>query len=167
MWKTDIDLFRRSNHYESMKGVRHAKSTFAFATLLYCSPALAGPRSIECSALESEQADAGIDRLKDWPAVRNWFHRWAQCDDGGPAEGVSEAVSILLARHWNTTSRLASLSRRDPGFVDFVIRHIDETVPDDRWILVATSARTDCPTGATPLCKRINRAAKSAIQRKY
>jgi hypothetical protein len=125
--------------------------------LLWSRPASAAASRVECTSLESRRADDGTEALKDWSAVHDWYRRWAQCDDGGIAEGVSEAVSLLLASHWNTTGQLASLGRQDPAFADFVVHHIDESVPDDRWKGIAARARGACPTDARVMCNRIAR----------
>jgi hypothetical protein len=143
--------------------IRFAPGLIGAAALLWSGPALATGAQPACTELESRRADAGTEALKDWSAVHDWYRRWARCDDGGVAEGVSEAVSLLLAKHWNQTAQLASLGRRHPAFADFVVRHIDETVPDDRWKLVATRARAACPVGARVLCNRIERATRSLV----
>ncbi|MDB5449479.1 MAG: hypothetical protein JWQ52_607 [Phenylobacterium sp.] len=100
------------------------------------------------------------DSLRNWTAVYAWFRRWARCDDASIAEGVSDAVSTLLAKHWGATDHLAALGRKDRLFADFVVRHLDETVPADRLRTISASARTACPDRATVLCIRIERATR-------
>ena len=144
---------------------RLATAILLAVLLLLSHPVLAAVPRIECTSSDSQNADASTGTLRDWSAVHVWFLRWARCDDGGTGEGVSEAISLLLADHWNTTARLAFLGRHDPAFANFVILHIDETVPNDRWKRVARSARVACPVGARVLCNRIVRATQPLVPR--
>jgi hypothetical protein len=143
-----------------MNRIHLATAVLVAVMLLSSHPLEAAAPRVECTFSESRQADDGTDALKDWSAVHTWYRRWARCDDGGVAEGVSESISLLLATHWNTTTRLAALGRKDPGFADFVVRHVDETVPDDRLKQIAANARAACPRGERVLCNRIERATK-------
>jgi hypothetical protein len=52
-----------------------------------------------CTTQEAMKADEDTDHLDDWRAVYQSFKRFSQCDDGGIAEGCSEAVGKLLADH--------------------------------------------------------------------
>jgi hypothetical protein len=115
----------------------------------------------ECTSSESRLADDdGPESLKDWDAVHVWYRRWARCDDGGIAEGVSESVTVLLARHWTTLQRLAELGQKDQNFIAFVVRHVDDTVPADRLKLIIKKSQTACPAGQRRLCKQIEHAAR-------
>lgn len=144
----------------NMNRIRLTTAFLVAALSLSSRPALATPPPVECTYAQSRQADDATDALKNWSALHAWYRRWARCDDGGVAEGVSEAVTLLLANHWNTTARLALMGRKDPGFADFVVRHVDETVPDDRLRRIAAHANSACSKGERALCNRIERATR-------
>ena len=114
----------------------------------------------ECTLSESRQAEQATGSLPNWDTIYTWYRRWAACDDGGVAEGNSEAVTLLLAEHWAMTPRLAALGREDARFASFVVEHVDETVPAERLRRISANARKACPKGERVLCVRIERAAR-------
>jgi len=93
------------------------------------------------------------------PAAYQWFTRFSQCDDGGIAEGYSDAIGKLLADKWNQFPDLVKLAGKDKSFQSFVLRHLDETLPDDMLKKVAQNAKSQCPRDAAGLCKLIIRTA--------
>ena len=76
----------------------------------------------------TEQAERQTDALKSWNSVYRFYARFSQCDDGGIAEGTSDAVAKLLANHWDTVTELVKLISSHKGFENFVLRHVDETI---------------------------------------
>lgn len=105
-----------------------------------------------CSDQMARQAFDDVDHLKDWAAVQRSFKKFARCDDGGIAEGYSDAVAQLLAKHWNRLPDLIRLSSSDRVFKDFVIRHIDATDSEDDLKAADRNARLQCPPEAKGLC---------------
>jgi hypothetical protein len=112
-----------------------------------------------CTHLEAMQAEENTDHLRDWNAVYQSFTRFSQCDDGGIAEGYSDAIGKLLADNWNQFPDLVRLAAKDKRFQSFVLRHVDETIPDDTLKKLAQNAKGQCPTDAARLCKLIIRTA--------
>jgi hypothetical protein len=115
-----------------------------------------------CTTAEEKQALDQADSLKDWDAVYRSFTHFAQCDDGAIAEGYSDTVGRLLARDWKHLGTLAKLAATDERFENFVLRHIDETLPIDVLKTIARNAATGCPADQATLCGKILRKSRSA-----
>ena len=111
-----------------------------------------------CTKQEAMQAEESTDHLEGWSEVYQSFTRFSQCDDGGIAEGYSDAIGKLLADKWDQFPDLVKLATKDKRFQSFVLRHVDETIPDDMLKKVGQNARDECPTNAGGLCKLIIRA---------
>ena len=108
-----------------------------------------------CTQAEAKEAQIEAYQLNDWDSVYRSFKRFAHCDDGGIAEAYSDSVGRLLARDWKHLDALVRLTS-DPGFEEFVIRHIDETMSEDEAALVINNARQHCHSlAAKRLCKSI------------
>lgn len=159
-WLEDVDRAAGWPQFQLMSVLHPSMIALLVGLGLSPTPAVAATPAHECTLSESRQADKDTESLQNWDAVYAWFRRWSRCDDGGVAEGNSEAITVLLAEHWSTTTRLATLTRKDSSFADFVLDHVDETVPADRLRRISANARVACPKGARSLCIRIERAAQ-------
>jgi hypothetical protein len=51
--------------------------------------------------------------------------------------------------------RLATLSKSDPKFERFVVRHIDDLMSPDQSVTIASRVGAHCPPGARDLCATI------------
>lgn len=132
------------------------------ATALIVSLVLtASARSEEtnCTQEEAVQAETEASKLHDWDDVYRSFGRFQHCDDGAISEGYSDSIGRLLAHHWITLPRLNALASYDESFKRFVIRHIDETIPNDELKVIVVNASTLCPVKCERLCKLIEDAA--------
>jgi hypothetical protein len=105
------------------------------------------------------RADSATDNMKDWPTVYRVFKKYGKCDDGGIAEGNSDAIVQLLAMHWSSVGELSKLTKKDPMFERFVLGHIDGTVDYDQEKMIVAHARGECPSGMRKLCKRLMKKA--------
>lgn len=112
----------------------------------------------KCTKAEAMQAEKEADSLKSWDQVYRAYKRFSHCDDGAIAEGYSDSVTKLLADDWKSFNRLLALSNRSRGFRNFVLKHIDESVPGDRLAKIANNARSECPAGGRNLCLSIAKA---------
>jgi hypothetical protein len=121
-------------------------------------------QSTACTEEQAKRAFDAVDDLKTWESIRSFFRLYRQCDDGGIGEGVSDAVTKLLADHWTDFGTFVAITGSDPGFEKFVLRHIDATVPADRLQAISKNARDRCPPKSATICKRITVAASSAIK---
>lgn len=119
-----------------------------------------------CSAAEAEAADAIVDGLDSWNKIQNAVHRFGHCDDGGIAEGFSEAIARMLVDHWSDLPRLARLVQADPKFALFVTKHIDATLMPSDLERIASLATSACPQKLDALCQSIYKGATKALSKK-
>ena len=102
---------------------------------------------------------------KTWNDLYRLFTTYAAgCDDGAYAEGYSDFVAQSLAKHWSRLDELASLTKRDPNFKDFLLRHIDATGDEKDIKMLLNNARKHCPSTQSTLCKEIEKAALSVLK---
>lgn len=120
---------------------------------------LAKANESACSDEQAKAAEANAANLVSWKDLYLNFKSYANCDDGGIAEGFSESVSIILSEHWKDLKELSRLAASDQAFRHFVISHIDQTVPAERLALIAKNASRRCPSREERLCKEIYEAA--------
>ena len=109
----------------------------------------------ECSQQEAIAAEETASTLRTWPDLHATYVRYRHCDDGAIGEGFSESVSILVAEHGGDLKTLSNLTAKDRVFLQFVLRHLDETVPLDRWARIKANAKNRCPANARSLCNGI------------
>jgi hypothetical protein len=109
----------------------------------------------ECTRQEAISAEETASTLRSWSEVHSAFVRFRHCDDGAIGEGFSESISILIAEHWDQIGILSKLSAKNRAFRQFVLYHLDETVPSDRWSVIEANASKHCPPHAASLCKSI------------
>lgn len=109
----------------------------------------------ECTGLIAKAAEISVDRLQTWRSVATWRRQYGNCDDGGIAEGVSDAIARLLANKWREVPKLARLIKLDPRLEPFVLGHLNES--DDWGDLdrIAAQAHSSCPKESEALCKRL------------
>ena len=112
-----------------------------------------------CTQQEEKQAGQDIDHLENWDKIYRSYRNFSHCDDGYIAEGYSDAVGKLLAEKWIRFARLAVLLKADPRFQEFVLRHIDGTLPPEMLDKIKENAQLHCPGRQTRLCRLITRAA--------
>jgi len=109
-----------------------------------------------CSPDQAKLAESETDNLKTWESVYSFYKRFAPCDDGGVAEGVSDHVAKLFANQWATVSGFVTLADNDQGFKKFVLRHVDATID---WThdgpKIRENARSHCPSNLNKLCKNL------------
>lgn len=117
-----------------------------------------------CSERDAIAADAMVDHVDSWSKVNTVFTRYGHCDDGGIAEGNSEAIARLLVDHWQTLPQLEALVRRHPALKAFVLRHIDTTLDTGDLSKIETLSLSSCPTGMGSLCRELGAAASHAKQ---
>jgi hypothetical protein len=117
-----------------------------------------------CSERQATAADAMVDHLDSWSKVNTMLKQYGHCDDGGIAEGTSEAIARLLVDHWERLPQLGKLIRHNPSLQAFVLRHIDTTLDTDDLTKIGTLSASSCPTGMSALCRDLGAAATKASQ---
>ena len=104
------------------------------------------------------ESGSGRRSLNSWDRIHDWYKNYRQCDDGGPAEGVSEAVARNLVDRWETLPRLGELAK-DSGFERFVLKHVDQTLNGDDLKKISTNAAKRCPVDLRSLCRALKSQA--------
>lgn len=117
-----------------------------------------------CTKEEAQSAEAVAATVNSWAQLKEQFDHYSHCDDGAIAEGFSESVSLLLADQWRDIPQLAEM-RPQPAFREFVLRHIDETAPEERLERIGENARERCPQGLEDLCQEIESRVNQILHR--
>ncbi|MGF6733688.1 hypothetical protein OKW50_005833 [Paraburkholderia youngii] len=117
-----------------------------------------------CTGNDAAAADAMVDHLHSWAQINSAFSKYGQCDDGGIAEGYSEAIARLLIDHWKALPELDKQIKLNPPLELFVRRHINSTLETDDLAKIITLSTRSCPKGISPLCKALANAASQAEQ---
>jgi hypothetical protein len=110
---------------------------------------------LSCGAERAQQAEQVAASAQSWRQLHDMFSRFATCDDGAIAEGFSESVTVLLAEKWDQLPELSSIAASDSTFETFVVRHIDESAPQERLSRIAALASQQCRPDFVALCQRI------------
>lgn len=113
-----------------------------------------------CTEQEAIAADKEASEITDWKILLRSYLRYNQCDDGSIAEGYSDSVSRLLSDDWNKTPNLIAIIKRNKGFCEFILKHIDETVPLSRLKKITFQAKNKCPNGGKTFCAAVLKASK-------
>jgi len=134
--------------------------TFVALLLLLCvSPASASEH--QCTNLESGAAVFVTGYLDSWKNMHLAYKQFRHCDEGGPAEGFSEADARLMADHWVDLPQALPIIDADPDFEKWVIRHLDETDDyKDLWKIDHLS-QTACPVQVKAFCRKIHTQIQS------
>jgi hypothetical protein len=109
----------------------------------------------KCTPTEAKRARAEAGHLQDWSSVYSSFKTFGHCDSGKIAEEYSYAISRLLAHHWNDVELLLGLAASDADFKQFVLRHINEDIPEEEAQLIINNSRQHCPPAGKWLCDAI------------
>lgn len=113
-----------------------------------------------CTPQQAKQAEKAVDSLNSWDRIHDWYKAYSQCDDGGQAEGMSEAVARNLVDRWERLSRLGELIK-DAGFRRFILKHVDATLNADDLEKIAVNAEKRCPTNLRALCRELKIRAEA------
>jgi len=117
-----------------------------------------------CTSAEAKRAEVQSEKLRSWRALYRSYQQYQQCDDGAISEGYSESVARILVDHWSSLPRLADLAKKDPGFQQFVLKHVDATDDIDDLNRVKKNAETQCPPGLKAICAELAKQAEGALR---
>lgn len=123
------------------------------AVISRCPPAMA--KAAETAAAEADS----------WPKLFRAYARYVACDDGAVWEGFSDSVTQLLSSDGSEWRHLAGLVKEDERFLAFVLKHMDETMPQERLARIEANARSNCPRQARRICESVLEAA-GALRRR-
>jgi hypothetical protein len=138
-----------------MRTIQLLGSVTALLLALTMATALPAESAKSCASAESRRARREAGHLEDWPSVYRSFKRFESCDRGNVAEEYSYAISRLLAHHWEQVGVLLGLAADDLEFKQFVLRHIDENIPEEEAQLIVNHTRQGCPAEGEWLCRAI------------
>ena len=125
---------------------------------LFGMASLANADVMQCPELDTCcQATNVASRTTTWPSFRDAIASARGCDDGWIAEAYSDQVSLMLSEHWAEVGELGRVCTSDPWLCEFVLKHLDETVPADRLLRIRDLAHTECPKEQRKLCKQIRK----------
>ncbi len=122
------------------------------------------PESKECPIPAEKRALTEADTLRSWDALYASYTLYLNCDDGAIAEGYSESVARILVDHWSTLDQLTVLTKKNPGFFRFTLRHIDATGDEKDLQRIQAAATTQCPPALHDICDAIAKRAASALK---
>ena len=123
----------------------------------YCIPVALADKWT-CTEEEAQSAEVIVATIDSWMRLYQQFKRYAHCDDGAIAEGFSESISLLLAEQWEDIQEASTVLIPNSAFQEFIIKHIDETVPDKRLERVRKNIRERCPLSLEDFCHKIESA---------
>ena len=112
-------------------------------------------QSKSCSIRQEDFADAAIDKVTTWTALRRWQLQYDGCDDGGTAEAVNGTVITLLTQRWNELMRIANVFEDNQRLRVFLLHHINEDMSDTEETRIKASVRGRCSPGNLRLCGQI------------
>jgi len=138
-----------------MRGMQLLGSVTVVLFALTMASALLGESANTCASSESRRARREAGHLQDWQSVYRSFKRFESCDRGNVAEEYSYAISRLLAHHWEQLDVLLGLAAEDLEFKQFVLRHLDENIPEEEAQLIVNNSRRRCPAEGEWLCRAI------------
>ncbi len=129
--------------------------------LVLATPALClGDQS--CSEEEAISAESVTPFIESWSGLQRAFKQYGHCDDGSIGEGFSETVARLITSSGPKLQELQSLSKTDPKFRSFVVRHVDATLLPGQLSAIERQMTHSCPRGAKALCNEITASARKA-----
>jgi len=102
-----------------------------------------------------KQAQREVSHIVDWEGLHDAFKRFGQCDSGHLEEEYSYTLGRLLARNWSQVDALLELADADPDFKRFILKYIDENIPEEQAQIITRNARNHCPEHGEWLCKAI------------
>jgi hypothetical protein len=129
-----------------------------FAAL--CPVSVAFGAEAGCPDRLARAAEKRVFEVRSWAALYSAYNKFAECDDGGIAEGFSDSVGRLLSTRGGSLDRLFDLTKNDQYFQQFVVRHVDETLSPDTLGLIRNNVSQHCPAKAARLCRAILEATQ-------
>ena len=121
-------------------------------------------RAQTCNGSEDTQASRSIARATSVVALQEVARKFPGCmAGGGIAEEVSGKVASVLSIHWRTSLAQVSQGTSGKEVEAFVLRNLNETDASEDLKRVLDHARHNCPAQFVRSCKRIEHAAKAAL----
>ncbi|NHZ96619.1 hypothetical protein [Massilia sp. CCM 8734] len=145
-------------------GFAHRRALGMVATVLLCACLIPAAHAKKCTEKQADAFEAMVDHLDSWEKVDQLRKQYGHCDDGGPAELLSEAIALQLADRWESLPELAKLIERDRALKPFVLRHVNSTLNDREVNRIQVQATSSCPAGLKGLCAELKKRAADAFK---
>lgn len=142
----------------------HRRALGMAATVLLCACLIPAAHAKKCTEKQADAFEAMVDHLDSWEKVDQLRKQYGHCDDGGPAELLSEAIALQLADRWESLPELAKLIERDRALKPFVLGHVDSTLNDREVNRIQVQATSSCPAGLKRLCAELKKRAADAFK---
>lgn len=117
-----------------------------------------------CAPAESIRVESDVAHLRDWQGVYQAYRINKLCNGDNVVEvwgSYSEVISNLLAEDWRNVDQLSQLTRKDPAFETFILKHLsDETIPEDVLVKIRLHASKECAAGQGALCSKLSKATE-------
>jgi hypothetical protein len=110
----------------------------------------------------AEAADSLVETVRDWQGLHRAYPELSPWDDGYVADGISDFVVQRLAKHWESFSDLATITRADTTFGTWVVLHIDATTDWDDLARIVRHAGAGGPRRDAALRQRVLEKARQA-----
>src|SRR5207253_7813371 len=116
-----------------------------------------------CSREQAIEAEGEASNLNDANSIYRSYKRFAQCDDGGIAEGYSDSVVRVLSDK-KEFDQFIGLAESDKEFYQFALKHIDAMADDKDLELIVKNAKSKCPKRAKSICSEVSKTAQTALE---
>ena len=123
-----------------------------FLIAAFIPTAHATPQAKVCTPAEAVKAEADVKAASTWWDLYLHSTRFAHCDQGVVSTAFSDQISKRLADDWQSLYDLKTIIMRDFAFRDYVMRHLDTSVPEDRLARIAGNATANCQVDTGILC---------------
>jgi hypothetical protein len=135
---------------------------FMFSVVETTTISVAAP--LRCTTDDARTAESVVPTADSWNVLHDHYKRYSQCDDGAISEGFSESVTRLLSDDWQDISQLSVIIKSDPSFREFVIHHVDETVPAKRLSQIAENVDKQCLLSMRSFCSELKAAVTNSAK---
>lgn len=131
----------------------------SLGVLVFASTCWADGKAV-CTTGQARVAEKRVSSITSWGQFHSIYKAFQHCDDGAVGEGFSESVSLLLTSQWRSINQFARLAQKDKNFLEFVLKHIDETVPEERLRNIENNAASRCSVPSVSVCLAIRQSVE-------
>jgi hypothetical protein len=131
----------------------------ALAPMLLALAFAAGAQDKACSPAEMAAAEKAVDRVVNWEQLYKTWQEYKHCDKGTVEEIFTEALLRCIVE-WKQVEGLAGPMGKDPGYKDFVVRHLNSPAAKSDLDAIYSRAKSNSPKGLDAFCAQISSAVK-------
>lgn len=116
--------------------------------------------------IEGEKADSSLESLyESWENIYSYYNKYSKfgCYSTGYfGESIADSIVKRLSDHWDSLNDLASLTRKNKKFENFLLSKINATVSDRDLLKIHDLANNNCPKELSGLCMSIDKQVLKA-----